>query len=263
MHDILQIIILAVVQGLTEFLPVSSSGHLALTQHLFGIKEGNLLIALVLHAGTLLSILIIYARKLLACLTDKGERHLLLAVIVGTLPVALVGSAVEVSGIMNTLFSNMGVVGTGLIVTGIVLLTADMKKLDGKNTDGVTVKDALLIGLAQVPALFPGISRSGMTITAGIRRKLSPEAAAEFSFMLAVPAIAGASLLGPLLDMFSQNTEPAGVPFYMLAVGFAVSAAVGYAAIKLLLASIKKGGFRGYAFYCLLLGTGAVVSFFL
>ena len=123
----------------------------------------------------------------------------------------------------------------------------------------LSIKDSLLIGLAQAPALFPGISRSGITIAAGLRRNLTPEESAKFSFLMALPAVAGASILKPIHAFKGSGEITAGVPLHLLIIGFVVSAVVGYLAIKILFVSIKKGSFKGYACYCLILGIGIII----
>ena len=257
--NMFNVLLLAVVQGFTEFLPVSSSGHLAVLGKLMGLKDDNLTVTVVLHAGTFFSILIFYFNELLT-LFRRERRKILVAVIIASIPIAFVGVAVELSGIMNFFYSNFYTTGIGLCFTASVLFYA-MKKQDGdmRSIDDLTLRDALLVGLAQVPALLPGISRSGSTISAGMRLKFKPEDAAWFSFLLALPAIGGASVVEPLVALHRGENLTGGLSLTILVIGFFVSMLVGLLAMKILFVSLRKRSFRGYAFYCLFLGITIII----
>ena len=259
MNETLNIILLAILQGLTEFLPVSSSGHLAITSRLLDLKEDSVMVAVVLHAGTLLSILIVYFKELISLFLKPEKRKILLELFLATIPIGMLGLILQFYGVIDYCFSNLYCSGIGLCITGIILFFALKHKENTKKVGALTIKDTLLIGLAQTPALFPGISRSGITIAAGLRRDLTPEEAAKFSFLMALPAIAGASILKPLLALKGGGDITAGLPLHLLIIGFVVSAVVGLLAIKILFVSIKKGGFKGYACYCIVLGLGIII----
>lgn len=258
MSDLFDIIILAFIQGLTEFLPVSSSGHLAIIGKLLGVGSESVLLSVVLHGGTLLSILIVYAHAILSLFKDPEKRHLIPMIILATIPIGIGGSLFAALGIMDVLNNSLYFPAFGLFITGTVLLLGfNMKnrKLDEcKKLEELTYKDALLIGVAQLFAIMPGISRSGMTIAAGLKRKLKPEDAAEFSFLMAIPAIAGAVVVEPLSVFLKSGDLTGGVPPYMLAIGFFTAAIVGLFAVKILFISLKRGSFKGYVYYCMMLG---------
>ena len=262
MSDLLDIIILACIQGLTEFLPVSSSGHLAIAAKLLGVGSESVLLSVVLHGGTLLSILIVYARSIFLLFKNPEKRHLLPAILLATIPIGIGGSLFAVLGVMDVFNNSLYFSAFGLFITGTVLfLGFNMKnrKLgECKKLEQLTYKDAFLIGAAQLVAIMPGISRSGMTIAAGLKRKLNPDDAAEFSFLMAIPAIAGAVVVEPLSVLMKSGDITGGVPLYMLAVGFFTAAVVGLCAVKILFVSLKRGSFRGYAYYCIILGLVAL-----
>jgi len=263
MNDLTNILILAVLQGLTEFLPVSSSGHLAITGQLLGLKENGLMVSVVLHAGTLLSILIVYSKEIMSLFMKPEKRPIFLAVLIATIPIGCLGFIVALSGVMDILLTNLYYSGIGLSITGMILFFAfrvDKKTIhERKDITAVTLKDALIIGLAQVPALLPGISRSGMTISTGLKRNLTPSDAAQFSFLMAIPAIGGAALVEPLIALHSSGDLTGGVPVYILVLGFITSAFVGVIAVKILFISLKRGSFRGYAYYCITLGMASII----
>jgi undecaprenyl-diphosphatase len=263
MNELTNILILAVLQGLTEFLPVSSSGHLAIAGHLLGLKENGMMVSVVLHAGTLLSILIVYCREILSLFKDPEKRPIFLAVLLATIPIGGIGFLVACSGVMDMLVANLYCPGIGLCITGMILFLAfrvDPKTADKrKDITKITLKDALIIGLAQVPALLPGISRSGMTISTGLKRNLTPTDAAQFSFLMAIPAIGGAALVEPLIALHKSGDITGGVPVYMLILGFITSAVVGVIAVKILFISLKRGSFKGYAYYCIALGIASIL----
>ncbi len=263
MNDFLNIILLAVIQGLTEFLPVSSSGHLAIASKLLGLGKDGQVVAVVLHAGTLLSILIVYAKEILSLFKQPEKRRILIAILLATIPVGVAGSLIALSGVMDLLLSSLVYPGIGLCLTGIILFLAfkpkNQRLHETKSIVAITFKDALIIGVAQVFALMPGISRSGMTIATALKRKLNPEDAAKFSFLMAVPAIAGAALVEPLVAFHKSGNLTANVPLYMLITGFFVSAIVGFGAIKILFISLKRGSFKGYAYYCITLGVASIL----
>lgn len=235
---------MAVVQGLTEFLPVSSSGHLALASGVLRVPEGGLAFDIVLHLGTLLAVLVFYGRDLIAIASGSIRRERKSLILLGTIaaatvPVALFG--ILAGDFIEGLFRNFYFVSAALAFTGAVLFFAGESPPDRK--PGVSFRQGMTVGLFQTLALFPGVSRSGMTICAGLRAGLSREEAARFSFLLSVPAIAGAAVKE--LPGAEWSMAPS-----VLLTGFAVSAAVGFAALALLVRFVKKGRIRGFAWYC-------------
>ena len=242
-------IIWGLVQGLTEFLPISSSGHLVLVPALLAemgveIGEPSLAASAVLHLGTLVAVLVFYRSDLIRLLrfrTDQRARHTIGLLALGTLPAAIglpLRSRIEAFESVPTR------VALALVVTGLILLAADRVSNTTKSVDEATPKDALLIGLAQSFALIPGISRSGSTMTMGLFRGLDRVEAARFSFLLAIPAIAAAGLLS-LGDLTGSDGSWAEI-----AVGFAVAGVTGYLAIAALLKLITTRGFLPFAIYC-------------
>ena len=264
--EFLSIMIMAAVQGIAEFLPISSSGHLAVLGACFGFDpEANLSLEIVLHAGTLAAIVIFYFRELLAFL--RRERWPLAAkVILGSVPAGVVGIGLKKLHLDEALTSNLWVVAAGFLFTATILLFSERaaKKRtaeEGEGLEKLPILHTLLIGCAQAVAILPGVSRSGSTIAAGLFLKVRPAAAAEFSFLLAIPAIGGAAFLH-LLDMIK---EPAGaLPAASLAAGFAVSAAVGYASLALLLKLLQRGRLALFSWYLYTAGlallTGLIIK---
>ena len=249
---IINVILLAIFQGVAEFLPISSSGHLAVLGAWMNIDpEANFSLGIVLHAGTLLAILAFYFHSLRRF--AKLQRNRLAGmVLLGSVPAAVIGIFFKDS--VEQLAANLWIVGGCFLVTAVILFISD--RLNKKRTasgnpgfssDDITWKQALIIGLAQAVALLPGISRSGSTIATGMFARLNPAAAAEFSFLLAIPAIGGASLL-EFVDLYKSGFAGMAHPGLLL-LGFAISAAVGYFALALLLKVLKKGNLIVFSIY--------------
>ena len=263
---------LGVVQGVTEFLPVSSSGHLVLFQHLLGIKEPMLAFDISVHVGTLFAVVIFFFKDIIGILKsllrlisvlpdkkaaaglmteDKGIRMALL-IIAGSVPTAVLGLLFK--EMAETLFSSVTLVGVTLLITGLILWCT---KWTGENGHGIrrfSVKGGLTVGLVQGLAIIPGISRSGSTIAAGLFLGLDRETAARFSFLLSIPAIAGAGLLGAK-DLIGQSN----LPFMVIAVGTLASCIVGYASLKFLVWVVGRGRLYLFAPYCAAIGILALV----
>ena len=250
----LEILILAAVQGLTEFLPVSSSGHLVLIQSWFGGHEGDLFLDVVLHCGTLGSVLVVYRREIARLLRfDVPARRYILALVVGTLPAVVVGLLLR--DLISTLFHSPVTAALGLLVTAVVLLSTRTVTSPPAETapewqpQAIPLTKALLIGTAQAMAICPGISRSGSTIAASLWAGLARAEAARFSFMLSVPAIAGALLLELLGGELSTRIHTPGLVAAAL-----VAFGVGLLAIKWTTLAVVQRHFWKFAFYCLALG---------
>ncbi len=236
--------ILAVVQGLTEFLPVSSSGHLALASNLLDVPEGGLAFDIVLHLGTLVAVFVFYWKDIIALLRgiilrEKKSIVLGLTLAVGTIPVAIAG--LLFGDFIESLRSNMFFVSGALAFTGAILFFSGRVPSAGES--GITFKRGVLVGLAQTLAILPGISRSGTTICTGLFAGFSREEAARFSFLLAIPAILGAAVK----ELPSANWS---IPFGNIMTGFVVSAVVGFGALSLLVKFVKQGKLSGFAWYC-------------
>lgn len=242
------------VQGLTEFLPVSSSGHTVLVPALLRVPPPDLATSAVLHLGTLMAVLAYFRRdlgRMAAFRHDDQGRRLIFLVLVGTIPAAAAGLLLE--GPLEGLFRSprsvaVALIGTGLILAGAALLPAGLRRLEEAG-----LPDALLVGAAQALALVPGISRSGATIAAGMTRRMEGVEAARFSFLLAIPAIAGAGGLQLLQLGGEGRLDPS------LGVGVLVAALSGYAAIALLLRALHRFGLFPFALYCLAAGSAALV----
>ena len=249
--------VLAVVQGLTEFLPVSSSGHLVLFGEALGLEDPGLLLPIALHLGTLLAVLIVYRKDVFKITADllKGRPREALLVILGTLPAGVVG--VLFQDFFRDQFGSGRSAAMGLLATAALLLTADRARRSnlkaGVGRTELNWLDALLIGTAQAVAILPGISRSGSTIAVGLLRGIEPLHAARFSFLLSIPAILGAALLeiGAFFD-----TQPSAAENTLLGLGLLVSALVGWVALRLLISFLNRGAFVWFAAYCAAVGVG-------
>lgn len=247
-------IILGVVQGLTEFLPVSSSGHLALASAMMEIPGKTLAFHIMLHLGTLSAVLLVYGGDLLSMVSGvlKGRREsimIALTLTVASIPAGIVG--IFLSNWVEGLSGMPLVVSILMLVTGTVLF---LTRFSPKGNREPGLRCGLLIGAFQAVAVLPGVSRSGLTIAAGLFRGVDRASAARFSFLLSVPAILGAAVLE--LPKAEWNT-----PIGVLAAGFAVSALVGYVALRVLLRFVRAGALHRFCWYCWAVGvSGAVWS---
>ncbi len=255
----LQMLTLAVAQGLTEFLPVSSSGHLVLLQHVFGVREGNLFLVVLLHCGTLGSVLMVYRREILRLLQlDLPALRYLGSLLLATLPAVV--AALLAGDLIERLFSNPLGTGIALLVTAFVLFSARFTGTARRDDDGAwqprapAAGRALLIGCAQALAITPGISRSGSTIAASLWAGLPRAEAARFSFLLSVPAIGGALLLELV-----KGERPAEGGVAGALVAALVAFAVGLLAIRLTALAVVQRHFWKFGFYCLVLGLVVVL----
>ena len=239
------------IQGLTEFLPVSSSGHLVLVPALLGRDGPDLATSAVLHLGTLLAVIVYFRREVMSMVRfDRHGRPLIRLLLIGTVPAAVVGLAF--GDAIDSALSDPRVVAVSLMVTGVVLLAARTFTTRDRKIGQATDRDAVIIGIAQAAALVPGISRSGMTITAGVARGFESTEAARYSFLLGIPAIAGAGLL-KFVDLLDAG---AGIPG-SLWLGMAVAAVAGYGAIAVLLRLLGRVGLAPFGLYCLAAGAVA------
>jgi undecaprenyl-diphosphatase len=266
--SILQAFFLGLVQGLTEFLPVSSSGHLVLVRHVLDVSNPEMLtFDVYVHFGTLISVCIIFRKDIGRIILSFWDAirtqswktayetneyfRLGAAIIIASVPAAIIGLTYH-DQIADT-FRDPKLVSVNLVITGLFLfLTRYPKAVEGKR---VGIISGFIIGIAQSVAILPGISRSGSTISTALFLRLPPSLAARFSFLLSVPVIAGAALLESK-SVVRQGVEIGFGPFV---VGLVVAAVTGYFAIKLLLRIIEKGRFSWFAFYCFVIGITGIL----
>jgi undecaprenyl-diphosphatase len=269
----LQAVILGVVQGLTEFLPVSSSGHLVLFQTWMGdnffAQDQPLLFVLALHVGTLVPVLWFYRDSLrdivaspwdgpgpaesgaVAWLRDHPARRMAALVLLGTVPTGLIG--ILMKDHFEALFNSPDRVAVALLITGAVLFGT--RGREGAGDDSVlTLRNALIIGFAQGLAITPGISRSGTTIAVALFLGMNRELAARYSFLLSIPAICGAVVLE-----MKDGIDFAGTDWNAVGAGFFASMVVGYLALIMLVALVKRGGLHHFAWYLWPVGVGVLV----
>ncbi len=246
---IIEAALLGIIQGLTEFLPISSSGHLVIGQKVLGISVAGNIFEIVVHLGTLVSVLIVFWEdiwQLIISLKSTPTQKYIFAIIIGTLPAVIVGFLFR--DVVSGAFENIKVVAVTLMITGLILLTTKYIKTKLKD---ISIGRGLLIGIAQGMAIIPGISRSGMTISLGMYLGIAPDKAAKFSFLLGIPAIVGAGLLTGL-DLM-ESSKPT-LAFSVLTVGFISSLLVGWISLKWLLGLIKSGKFHWFGVYCIFVG---------
>jgi undecaprenyl-diphosphatase len=250
------LLLLAVVQGIAEFLPISSSGHLIVLGNLFGDSKGALPdlndVNIVLHLGTLVSIVVFYWQRLLKLLTD--DRRVIWYMFIGTLPAVVVGLPLKL--MFEDVLESPLVAGLLFPVTGIVMLWTTTRKPGQTEYREMTWRDALFIGCCQAVAILPGLSRSGSTIAAGLHRDLNRSSAATFSFLLAIPAILGAGVLEGI-SMYRHGSGPQ-TPVSWLLFGAFVSFVVGLGALWLLNRWLQSGRIHVFAWYCIVLGIAVV-----
>lgn len=265
--DVLQSFLLGLIQGLTEFLPISSSGHLVLGKYFLGAAtEAGITFEVVVHFGTLCSI-ILYYRNILWELIQSGVQflkspqqqkddpqiHLLGFILISMIPAMIVGFTLEDT--IEDIFMNPLVVSGMLILTGVILF---LTKFAPSNQKPVNLKNSFIIGLAQAFAILPGISRSGSTISTALYLGVKREDAANFSFLMVIPVIAGAMLL-KMIEMVEIGISDTQV--LSLLVGFFTAFISGYYALKYLILILKKKGFHYFAYYCWILGAAGLIYF--
>jgi len=244
----LEAFILGVIQGLTEFLPISSTGHLYLGRNLFGLNDAGLLLDTMLHIGTLIAVFIFYKKEFIKILKDPfGKLTWLLAI--GTIPAVVVGLAFK--DYFDAISKTGVTIGWEFLLTGCMLWYAETIEQGRRKMEDISYGDAFFIGSFQAAAIFPAISRSGLTIVAALIRKLDRETAAYFSFLLSTPAIIGAIVL-----QFSDLLEGQGEQIAMssLLIGILSSAVFGYIAVKWMIQYLKKHSLKIFALYVWALG---------
>ncbi len=276
MIDRLEALILGLVQGVTEFLPVSSSGHLVIGQNLFGLRGPSLLFDVVLHVATLLVVVWYYRGDLATILRQSGaglgalgrggswsavqqtfpQFRIACLIGVGTIPTAVIGLVFE--GAFERLFASpraaaLMLMLTGLWLSGLALLPRHTASGEGRRAAQMRYLDALLVGLAQGLALAPGISRSGLTIGAALLLGVERETAARFSFLLSIPSILGALVL-------RLGEARGGIGWLATSLGFLAALVSGYVALALLVRVVKQGRLYWFAPYCLAVGLAALLA---
>ena len=268
-------ILMGIIQGVAEFLPISSSGHLALFQTFFGMEnmeEKYMFFTVLLHFGTLISVCMVYWRDIvdmirefflgiaaLAGRKDTGvapppARRMVMLIIIATVPLFVM---VFLQDAVNQLFSNSIMVSCALLATGFILFFSDRMARGHKTAKNATVADALIVGCGQALAVIPGLSRSGTTISVGMMLGFDRAFAVRFSFLMSLPAVLGANVL-EIKDALASNFPIEELPMYL--VGVAVSAVVGYFAIRLVKSLSDKGKFGKFAYYCWAVGLGSLVA---
>ncbi len=270
----LEAILLGIIQGLTEFLPVSSSGHLVLFQKLFGLKEAELFFDVCVHLGTLLAVMVVFRQEiknvilaLMRFISSTGPKKnilqkiesdpdlkMALLIVIGSIPTAVLGFLFR--GIADRLFASAFLAGLMLMVTGLLLWLTRWAatRVEQPGADRLTSKNAFIIGVVQGVAIIPGISRSGSTISIGLLLGISREMAARYSFLLSIPAIIGAGLLS-----FKEGLSQTDQAIQISLLGAVAAALVGYGALKSLLHVVKKGRLHLFAPYCWMVGILAIV----
>jgi undecaprenyl-diphosphatase len=270
LFELFKAAILGLVQGLTEFIPVSSSGHLVIVPWLFGWEHEGLLFDTILHWGTLAAIVAVFWRDFVEIaiavsrsifsrsLADPNAR-LGWFIVVGSIPAAVVGLLFK--DFIEGLFSSPATAGAFLLVTAVLLIGSEQlirTTHHYKTTEKLNWTDIILIGLAQALALAPGISRSGSTIAAGLARGVRRDVAARFSFLLGTPAFFGAGLL-QMGDALATNTSMVEAQLPTMVIGFMVSAISGFLAIRFLLAYLRRHTLYVFAIYCIVMGVGVLL----
>ena len=263
--------LLGALQGVTEFLPVSSSGHLAVFQRFFGLGEVDMFFDVLLHFATLIAIIVFYRYEILDMLReiggffhdlkhpnpDAGEpkpaRRLVLMIIIATLPLFIV---LPFNDKIDTLSNNTLFVGIAFLITGVILYLSDRLPQGHKSAGSMTVADSVKIGLVQAVATLPGISRSGSTIAAGMATGLDRGFAVNFSFLMSLPAVLGATIL-ETKKAVEAGVDTASLPAYL--VGMVIAGVVGYFAIRLLKMLAEKGKFGKFCYYCFGIGILTII----
>lgn len=258
--DLIQTIIIAIVEGLTEFLPVSSTGHMIITQNLLGVQQGDPFVhafTFIIQFGAILSVVCLYWKHFFQMRNEQefqDKMQFYWRLIIGVLPAVVIGLAAKKSGLLDWLLDSVLVVAIMLVVGGIFMLFCDRIFNKGSEDNKVSVKRAFIIGCWQCLSVIPGTSRSMATIVGGMQQKLTRKNAAEFSFFLAVPTMAGATLLD-LLDMFKEGTSWAtSNNIMLLIVGCVIAFVVAMLAMKWFVGFLTKYGFKFFGWYRIVIG---------
>lgn len=287
--NVLKAILMGIVQGLTEFLPVSSSGHLGLIKGLFGMDSQSILFDVLLHVATLISICAVFYKDVLRLVIEFGGmcrdifgnaaalgrsltdgktpeyarvisspyRRFVLLLIVSTVPTGVIG--VFMKDIVENASGNLLVTGICLLCTGLILVLSDFLADGDKKLKEMNLGDSFSIGVAQGVATLPGLSRSGVTIVAGILCGLDRKFAAKYSFLMSIPAVLGALIL-ELFDLGSESVTASDVGCYIL--GMVIATVIGYIALRLLMNLVVSRYFKYFAIYCGAIGLISIIVYF-
>ena len=239
--NIIEIIILSMVQGISEFLPISSSAHLNIVEIIFEFNSNSLMIDVSLHLGSLLAIIFYFRRELLNL---KSNQKLLSLIIIGSIPIVIAGYIISTTGLINLLENNLKIIAWTTLIFGIVLYLADKSKFDKKISYNLNLKTILYIGLFQILALIPGVSRAGITITAARFFKFNRFDSSKISFLLAIPAITGASVL-QLKNALGQSFELN----YLILISITLSFLFSYFTVKYFLEYVNKFSLNVFVIY--------------
>ena len=241
LSNIIEIIILSIVQGISEFLPISSSAHLNIVEIIFEFNSNSLMIDVSLHLGSLLAIIFYFRKELLDL---KNNQKLLSLIIIGSIPIVIAGYIISITGLINLLENNLEIIAWTTLIFGIVLYLADKSKFDKKISSDLNFKTILYIGLFQILALIPGVSRAGITITAARFFKFNRFDSSKISFLLAIPAISGASLL-QLKNVIDQSFELN----YLILISITLSFLFSYFTVKYFLEYVNKFSLNVFVIY--------------
>ncbi len=259
---IYQAVVLAIVQALTEFIPVSSTAHLVLIPWLFGWKDGGLTFDVALHAGTLVAVIIYFFRDWIQIIGQafglnigndpdlRQNRNLLWLLAAGSIPIGIFGYLFDKQA--DTTWRQPYVIGTMLIVVGLVMWMAEKRRIGSKSMSTIQMSDAVAVGLAQAVSVIPGTSRSGATITAGLFRNMNRETAARFSFLLSTPAIA-AAVAKKAWDIHKEGGIPADMKLPIV-VGIVVSGLLGAVVIAFFLRYLRRSSLMPFVYYRVIFG---------
>lgn len=269
--DILQAIFIGIVQGLTEFLPVSSSAHLIFVQELLGVNQPGLAFDVLLHLGTLIAVISYFFKDIIEMIKaffssiadlfrgkfkqgfkEEPYKKLAWMVIIGTIPVGIIGVVFDAE--VEAAFNSITIPAFFLLITGVLLYVSQRLNVGHKDIKDSSLKEAILVGIGQACAIIPGLSRSGTTIASGLLIGLDKEFAAKFSFLLAVPAILGATVTQ--LDGIGAGL---GANLFPYLLGFLAAVISGYLAISILLKLIRERSLDVFAFYCWIVGAAILV----
>lgn len=286
---LIQSVFLGIVQGVTEFLPVSSSGHLAILRNLFGIQtDGGLLFDVMLHLGTVIAICAVFWKDILRMVGETARmisdicknssifihnkkekdavrykkilhnnyRRFVVMVLCATIPTAVIGYTAR--DLVNMAYDSLLMPGIGLIMTAVLLIIADASESGKKIPKDISFTSAFMIGIAQGVSTLPGLSRSGATIAASLISGYDRRFAVKYSFIMAIPAILGAVIL-ELAQPGSSNVSL--TQFFIYLIGAAVAGVVGFFCIKKMLKIVRRKKFSGFAIYCLIVGSVSIIAY--
>ena len=248
--SVLEGLLLGIIQGLTEFLPVSSSGHLVLFQNIFGVEGNTFTFDLCVHFATLVAVCTVYRKDILAYARKPFSKPVLLLV---TATVPAVIAALLLEDWLKGFFDTGGSLGVGFLFTAFVLVVVSKIPKGKKSIEESKGIDAFLIGCGQAIALLPGVSRSGMTISASLSRGLKREEASKFSFLLSIPVILGA-LVFDIYDLIKDPSLADGIAFAPLAVGMIAAGFCGYLAVRFMIKAVNRGKLNYFSYYLFALG---------